>query len=153
MSSVRPALFSWMFELEKWLSFVQSKPCFSLTVEDGLHQNHTQFAPLLLLHLPVVSCWVRMSGLFSFCEGQKACFWTEQGKVWTHSLSSLYTSTFTLSTKAVGKQDGERCYCELGRQRKRRAGGLEIQTLLPAAISSWFLKRLWKENNIFNQEQ
>lgn len=130
----------WTWEVGRLPSLSRASLAFRL-VEDGLHQNHTQFAPLLLLHLPVVSCWVRMSGLFSFCEGQKACFWTEQGKVWTHSFIFLIYFHFHFEHKG-GWEAGWGKMLLWIRDRGKGERGVGTKPYFLQPFPSWF----WKDS-------
>lgn len=74
-------------------------------------------------------------------RGKKRVFELSKVRFEPILLSSLYTSIFTLSTKEVGKQDGERCYCELETEEKA-GGGLELNPTSCSRFPAGFEKTL-----------
>lgn len=130
----------WTWEVGHMLSLSRGNHAF-LLVEDGLHQNHTQFAPFLLLYLSMVSCRVRMEGLFSFCEGQKCVFELSKVRFEPILLSFLYTSIFTLSIKKV-EEAGDGKVLLWIRNRGKGGWGVGTKPHLLQPFPSWF----WKDS-------
>lgn len=105
----------------------------------------TRITPSLLLCYFFIFLWFHVESerqdCLAFVRGKKRVFELSKVRFEPILLSSLYTSIFTLSTKAVGKQDGGRCYCELETEEKA-GGGVGTKPYFLQPFPSWF----WKDS-------
>lgn len=154
-NSVRSRPSSWLFNLRNGArtASVHRKSCFS----PGRGRGSIGITPNLLLFCFLIFLWFLLEPkcevYFSFCgEGQKYAFELSKGRFQPFLFSSsCFRFHFEHKGGWGGQGKGRWRYCVSGTEEE--GAELELKPTLSKKNSCSHLKRLWKENNIFNQDQ